>query len=155
MQKIFRLSIAFLSFVVVSCTTVQPSDTGITQPISSKYYAWRLSDSAEYHAINALIVEADQLIENNALDEAADKLERILRIKPRYAPAWSRLSWVTMQSNEPARSIEMAKRSNSFAQGNQKLLLLNWTFIRAASQMLGDDEAYRQADQKIESLRSI
>jgi hypothetical protein len=155
MQKFYPLLFIFLSFVIVSCTTIQPSDTDVRYPVDYKYDAWALSGSAEYQAINTLLIETDNLINDNALDAAADKLERVLRIKPRYAPAWSRLSWVTMQSNEPARSIEMAKRSNSFAQADQALLLLNWTFIRAASQMLGDEEGYRQADQKIESLKQI
>lgn len=150
-----RILLITLSFVIVSCTTVQPTDTDISGSMEYKYAAWKLSGSSEYRAINMLLIEADRMIDENALDEAADKLERILRIKPDYAPAWSRLSWVTMQSNQPARSVEMAKRSNSLARSDRELMLLNWTFIRAASQMLGDDDAYRQADRKIESLKSI
>ncbi len=89
------------------------------------------------------------------MNAAADKLERILRIKPDYAPAWSRLSWLALQTNSPERSVQMAKRSNSFAQSNTELQSLNWSFIRAASQLLNDDETYLRANQKIESLKAF
>jgi hypothetical protein len=49
----------------------------------------------------------------------------------------------------------MAKRSNSFAQTDPELLLLNWSFIRTASQQMNDEGAYQQADQKIQSLKSL
>lgn len=154
MQKIKLLSIVLLSYIVASCSSVPPTSTEADLPGSYKYQAWAPSAKVEYEAINNLLRDADRLINDSAFDEAADKLERVLRIKPDYAPAWSRLSWVTMQSNEPTRSIEMAKRSNSFAQADKQLMLLNWTFIRSASQMTGDDAGYRQADQKIRSLKN-
>jgi hypothetical protein len=80
-------------------------------------------------------------------------LERVLRIKPSYAPAWSRLSWLALQMNLPKRSVQMAKRSNSFAFSNPDLQSLNWSFIRAASQSLNDEATYQRANQKIESLK--
>lgn len=117
-----------------------------------KYDAWRLKISNEYEAINVLLDEADVLIENRAFNAAADKLERVLRIKPEYAPAWSRLSWIALQMNVPKRSVQMAKRSNSFAYANPELQVLNWRFIRSASEALNDEDSYYRAKQKIESL---
>ena len=95
------------------------------------------------------------LIEKQALNAAADKLERVLRIKPEYAPAWSRLSWLALEMDSPERSIQMAKRSNSFAYSDAELQLLNWTFIRTASEQLQDKASYDRADQKINSLKTF
>jgi len=78
-----------------------------------------------------------------------------LRIKSAYAPAWSRLSWLALEEGSPKRAIQMAKRSNSFAYGNIDLQSLNWTFIRDASQILGDEENYQRATRKLESFQSL
>lgn len=120
-----------------------------------KYDAWRPTNAVSADAINALLNEVDILIEDNAYDAAADKLERVLRIKPGYAPAWSRLSWLALQMDSPKRSIQMAKRSNSFAGGDPVLQSLNWTFIRAASKALNDEDGYHRANQKIDSLKAF
>jgi len=79
----------------------------------------------------------------------------VLRVKSSYAPAWSRMSWLALEVNSPKRAVQMAKRSNSFARGNRQLQSLNWSFIRDASQMLNDDEAYQRAGQKIDSLQAF
>ncbi len=150
-----------MSITLLSCAStgmqtesqIEAITTGVQN--NSKYSAWHLSNLQELKAINVLLDEADLLIEKNALNEADDKLERVLRIKPQYAPAWSRLSWIALQSDKPARSVEMAKRSNSFAYSNPDLQLLNWSFIRTASQQLNDNETYNKADQKINSLKSF
>jgi hypothetical protein len=156
---------SLLSIILASCAyTAKQSEPGdaaqaeenITASRTNyKYPAWAVNNAQQLGAINALLDESDQLIEVNALNEAADKLERVLRIKPRYAPAWSRLSWIALQTDRPSRSVEMAKRSNSFAQSDTELLLLNWSFIRTASQRLNDEGSYRQAEQQIQSLKSL
>ncbi len=158
MYNFFRLIIClFISILLVSCASPgrQTGDSIVDQPANYKYAAWRLNASGEFEAINVLLDEADLLIANQSVNAAADKLERILRIKPDYAPAWSRLSWLALQTNSPERSVQMAKRSNSFAQSNLELQSLNWSFIRAASQLLNDEEAYFRANQKIESLKAF
>lgn len=151
------LSAMFLSVLLASCasTDKKVSDDVIEGVTSHKYDAWRLDGSAEFEAINMLLNEADGLIEEQAFDAATDKLERVLRIKPQYAPAWSRLSWVALQTGSPKRSVQMAKRSNSFASSDPELQLLNWSFIRTASQQLNDEETYFRANQKIESLKAF
>ncbi|NOQ68563.1 MAG: hypothetical protein GQ573_00400 [Gammaproteobacteria bacterium] len=144
-----------MSIWLISCASPggKMGDRIVDQPAHYKYEAWRLNGSQEFEAINVLLDEADVLIANQSINAAADKLERILRIKPDYAPAWSRLSWLALQTNSPKRSVQMAKRSNSFAQSNTELQSLNWSFIRTASQQLNDDETYNRANQKIESLK--
>jgi len=155
MYNLSRLSVCLLvSIALVSCATPGPQPTDAPTG-SYKYDAWRLNNSGDSGAINVLLDEADKLIENNELNAATDKLERVLRIKPEYAPAWSRLSWVALQADSPGRSVQMAKRSNSFAYSDPELQLLNWTFIRSASQLLNDEDTYNFADQKINSLKSF
>ena len=159
MHHILRvLSYLTLSILLVSCASTEKITIGdqvAAESASHKYEAWLLNNSAEFDAINVLLKEVDALIESRSYDAAADKLERVLRIKTEYAPAWSRLSWLALQTDSPKRSIQMAKRSNSFAQLEPKLRSLNWSFISAASKILGDEESYNQANQKIESLRSF
>ncbi|MCK4833422.1 MAG: hypothetical protein KAT12_01555 [Gammaproteobacteria bacterium] len=128
-------------------------ESSVDESGSYKYDAWRPNSTGEYQAINVLLDEADVLIENSAFNAAADKLERVLRIRSDYAPAWSRLSWLALQMNSPARSVQMAKRSNSFAFSNPELQSLNWSFIRTASKQLSDEKTYLRANQKIESLK--
>ena len=143
--------------LIVSCASIdnRVPDNIAVDSANYKYEAWRLNGSPGYEAINVLLDEVDGLIEKQSMNAAADKLERILRIKPDYAPAWSRLSWLALQTNSPERSVQMAKRSNSFAQSNHELQSLNWSFIRTASQQLNDEEAYSFANQKIESLKAL
>ncbi len=151
------LSCLFISLMLVSCASTEKQ--AMTENAAKeeaglyKYDAWRLKNTTEFEAINVLLDESDMLIDNNAFNAASDKLERVLRIKPNYAPAWSRLSWLALQMNSPKRSVQMAKRSNSFAFSNPELQSLNWSFIRAASKSLNDEESYHQANQKIESLK--
>jgi Tfp pilus assembly protein PilF len=146
----------FISLLLVSCATTDKTvwdentadETGIY-----KFAAWRPDESRQLEAINVLLQEADELIAQQQLNEASDKLERVLRIKPEYAPAWSRLSWLALQMKSPERAVQMAKRSNSFAQENPELQSLNWSFIRAASQELNDEDSYFKANQNIDSLK--
>jgi len=150
-------SYLFLSLMLISCASTEKR--AITENMVEddaglyKYDAWRLKNTTEFEAINVLLDESDRLIENHAFDAASDKLERVLRIKPNYAAAWSRLSWLALQMNSPERSVQMAKRSNSFAFSNPELQALNWSFIRAASKSLNDEKSYHRANQKIESLK--
>jgi Tfp pilus assembly protein PilF len=158
MYKFFRFTICWIIAVsLASCALPErPKDDAIVdEGTFYKYPAWRLNSSGDYEAINVLLHEADQLMENQQIDAAVDKLERVIRIKPDYAPAWSRLSWLALQTNSPERSIQMAKRSNSFALSDTGLQSLNWSFIRTASQMLNDNETWQRANQKIESLKAF
>jgi outer membrane PBP1 activator LpoA protein len=153
------LLVVMLVLMISGCAMQQPQqgETAVQPQEESryKYAAWRPEPALENGAINALLSEADILIENAAYDAAADKIERVLRIKPDYAAAWSRLSWLALQANSPERCVLMAKRSNSLAQSNPELQSLNWSFIRAASRVLNDEDAFDRANQKIESLKAF
>jgi hypothetical protein len=159
-----------LSIFLVSCATMEKPvgddivlDDKLDDKLSGtldqtgdyKYDAWRLNLAKEYGAVNPLLKEVDTLIEKHQFNTAIDKLERALRIKPKYAQAWSRLSWLALETNTPKRSMQMAKRSNSFSFSNAKLQVLNWTFIRSASEALDDDATFRKADKKIKTLKAF
>ena len=146
----------FVAMTLVSCTTgKRPSEDTIVVDSPNKFPAWQLDNSGEFGAINALLAEVDGLIETNSLDAAEDKLERVLRIKAGYAPAWSRLSWMALETNSPKRAVQMAKRSNSFAHSDKKLQSLNWSFIRDASKALDNLDEFLRAARKIESLQAF
>lgn len=131
-------------------TTVEPDENA-----AYKFDAWRPESSAEFSAITLLLQQADELIQQQSYDAATDKLERVIRIKPDYAAAWSRLSWISLQVNAPKRAVQMARRSNSFAFSTPQLQSLNWIFIRNASIELHDEATYEQANQKINSLKAF
>ncbi|MBN4063604.1 hypothetical protein JYT79_02370 [Cardiobacterium sp. AH-315-I02] len=149
------LSSLFLLLLLASCASTEKFiiDTAVEQPGNYQFNAWQMNPSIGNGAINSLLDDVDTLIINQEFDAATDKLERILRIKPQYAPAWSRLSWLALQENAPERAVQMAKRSNSFAFSDAELQLLNWSFIRDASMVLDDETAYNHANQKLESLK--
>ncbi len=155
MFRIRIIASLFLVVLIVSCASTEKQVMQDSVAGHYKYDAWSPDASGEYEAINKLLDEVDILIENQDFNAASDKLERVLRIKPRYAPAWSRLSWLALQMNAAKRSVQMAKRSNSFAFSDAELQLLNWSFIRDASEVLHDKEAYFRAKQKIESLKAF
>jgi Tfp pilus assembly protein PilF len=163
MTHLYRLlSCSLLAVFLASCASTERrgDEQSIGEAVQGgsanyKYQAWRPDTSGKFDAIKTLLDEADQLIKNRNYNAAADKLERALRIKPKYAPAWSRLSWLALQTNSPQRAVQMAKRSNSFALSDPALESLNWSFIRTASQTLHDEETYTRANQKIESLKSF
>ncbi len=159
----FQQSLKFFKYILLSiflasCSIIEKTvdeDVMLDDTGDYKYAEWRLNLAKEYGAINPLLKEVDILIENSRFNTAIDKLERVLRIKPNYAQAWSRLSWLALETDAPNRSRQMAKRSNSFAFSNSKLQVLNWTFIRSASKALNDAAAYRRASQKIETLKAF
>jgi hypothetical protein len=159
MHRFFKLAAGIILFMLlISCASFDQQSsrsTDIDEAAGIKYDAWRLDNYTGYEAINVLLIEADGLIEHQNYNAATDKLERVLRISPEYAPAWSRLSWLALQMNSAKRSVQMAKRSNSFAYTNPQLQLLNWSFIRDASQILDDKNTYDRAVQKIELLETF
>lgn len=147
----------FVLFFVASCASIEKPvpDSIVEQPGNYKYPAWRIDAFTGNGAVTSLLNEVDMLIASEEFDAAADKLERILRINPQYAPAWSRLSWLALQTNSPQRSVQMAKRSNSFAFSDADLQWLNWSFIRDASKILHDEVSYNQARKKLDFLKPL
>ncbi len=152
------LLVSLLGSLLVSCASTDSKrfvdrSQGIHLPV--KYAVWKTETAAGLDAISGLLAEADALIDTNAYEAATDKLERVLRVNPEYASAWSRLSWLALQTGSARRSVQMAKRSNSFAYSNTELQLLNWSFILEASIALDDEQAILRARQKLQSLTAL
>jgi tetratricopeptide (TPR) repeat protein len=116
---------------------------------------WQRTSASALPAVEDLVKQADAQIVSRNFDVASEKLERALRISPDYAPAWSRIAHIALNEADPSRAIQMAKRSNSHAANAVELKLLNWQYIRKASQMLGDTDGVLTADKSINILQSL
>ena len=119
--------------------------------------AWRLSGSEKRivfsnRAVGQLLQQADDLMADANFEQSADKLERLVRIEPRFAQAWSRLAWIALKNGEAQRSRQLAQRSNSYSRDNDKLKLLNWQLIHRAGELLHNAEITQQAEQMIKAL---
>ncbi|HEB81739.1 MAG TPA: hypothetical protein ENJ11_02635 [Gammaproteobacteria bacterium] len=152
----FLLLLVFAGFISGCTTTGQaPQPDQLIDTGNYKFDAWRLENDPQLEAINVLLDDADAQIELQNYELATDKLERVLRIRPDYAPAWSRLSWLALQTDRPKRAVEMARRSNSLAYTRPELQMLNWAFIRSASELLQDQNLFDEADMQIKALQAF
>ena len=119
--------------------------------------AWRLSGSekrtvSSNRAVGLLLKQADDLMAEANFEQSSDKLERLVRIEPRFAQAWSRLAWIALKNGNAQRSRQLAQRSNSYSRDNDKLKLLNWQLIHRAGELLHNAEITQQAEQMIKAL---
>lgn len=141
-----------------SCTAIkqEPLDSPIVQE-TNELAAWRLSSSEQRlassnRAIAQLLQQADDLMTEANFEMSADKLERLVRIEPTFAQAWSRLAWMALEDGDAERSQQLAQRSNSYSRDNDNLKLLNWRFILKAGELLNDFDIIQQAEQMIKIL---
>ncbi len=83
---------------------------------------------ASNRAVGLLLKQADELMVESDFVRSSDKLERLVRIEPKFAQAWSRLAWIALKKGEAKRSHQLAQRSNSYSRDNTRLKILNWSF---------------------------
>ena len=142
---------------LLSCAPAgyQKTDTGAVPSLAMATETWQQSTGTALPAVEDLMQQADIQIADSNWDVASAKLERALRISPDYAPAWSRLARIALSKDDPARAIQMAKRSNSHAGNAVELKLLNWQFIREASEIQGDVEGVQNANKAIYILQNL
>ncbi len=152
-------AIAAIILAQLSCAPAgyQKTEAEAEQPsaLAMATQTWQQASAAALPAVEDLMMQADTQIAMSNWDVASEKLERALRISPDYAPAWSRMSQIALFKQEPSRAIQMAKRSNSHAGKSVELKLLNWRFIREASEMQGDIEGVNNASKAIYILQSL
>lgn len=98
-------------------------------------------------AVTALLSKADRAQQLGDLGTAAATLERGLRIAPHDAKLWHRLARVRLAQERYQQAESMAKKSNSLARGDRKLLFANWMTI-ASSREQRNDLAGKAAAQK-------
>jgi Tfp pilus assembly protein PilF len=146
--------VCFSLFTLAACSSLETQpEAGGQDTLAMATQTLRDSRIRANPAVEGLMQQADALIEKNNLDLAEEKIERALRISPDFAPGWSRLSRIALSRNDPARAIQMAKRSNSCAGDALELKRLNWRFIRDARLSLNDAEGVEQADAAIRRLQ--
>jgi hypothetical protein len=118
-----------------------------------------LGDSGNQGAAPAAVVklvgQADVEIAKSNWQAATSTLERLLRIAPDYSPGWSRMAWLNLQTGNFDRARQMAERSNTYATGRIDLKLLNWKFVREASEKLNDQGQVIRADRNIHALENL
>jgi Tfp pilus assembly protein PilF len=156
---LYRFFIFLMTILLASCAVIEQKQPEEPQQIieTSTHSAWRLSDSerrsvSSNRAVAQLLTQADNLIAEEHFAQATDKLERLVRIEPRFAQAWSRLSWMALKNGDAERSRQMAQRSNSYSRDNNQLTLLNWHFIKNAGELLGNNDIIQQAEKMITTL---
>lgn len=99
-------------------------------------------------AIAALVREAEAHRAGGQFDHAAATLERAIRIQPRNAELWQQLAAVRLQQGQPGLAEDLAKKSNTLAQGNRTLILKNWALIAEARRLKGDVQGAADAEAK-------
>jgi len=128
------------------------SQTIKNKPVKTENKASRKVNKQQEPVIIALLGDADKYSEQGQSAKAAATIERALRIEPRNAVLWHRLSMVRFQQQQWQQTIAMARKSNALAASNNSLKSKNWGLIAKAYDKLGDkhkaDEARnKQTDQ--------
>ena len=156
---LLRLLFLFPVFLLLfSCTVVEkkhPETPSIQE--TNELAAWNLSSNEQRitssnRAVAQLLQQADDLMAKSNFEMSSDKLERLVRIEPQFAQAWSRLAWMALEKGDAHRSRQLAQRSNSYSRDNKKLKLLNWQFILKANELLNNIDIIQQAEQVIKTL---
>jgi len=157
LRLLISTAIAVIILALMSCAPAgyQKTETEAVPTIAMATETWQQDSGTALPAVEDLMNQADAQIAMRNWDVASEKLERALRMSPDYAPAWSRLSRIALSKADPARAIQMAKRSNSHAGKSVDLKLLNWQFIRDASEMQGDIEGVQNASKAIYILQNL
>jgi len=128
------------------------SPEAITPEKSSVFRGQTSGDNAPLRpvspAVVALLKQADQAQLHGDLARAAASLERGLRIAPHDAGLWHRLAKVRLAQERFQQAESMAKKSNSLARGDRRLLFANWMAIATSREQRGDLAGKAKAQQE-------
>lgn len=94
-----------------------------------------------------LLQTAEQDIAGGRLDQAANSLERALRIEPQNALLWYRLAGVRLQQGRAQDAISLASRSTTLTT-DERLVTANWELIAEAHEFRGDAAKAGEARRK-------
>ena len=117
----------------------------------SQFAAWNDAVLSNI-AVIKLIRQSDKMIKHQQWSDAEVKLERTLRIAGSYAGAWSRLSWLSLRAARFNKAVQLAHRSNSYTSATD-LKQLNWSFIRDAYRLMGNNEQMEVANTMLQELK--
>ena len=95
--------------------------------------------------VKKLLQQSQQASQEKAWPQAEAHLERALRINPRNALVWQRLSQVKLQQGKWHQAIQFASKSNTLARRDHSLKQQNWRTIADANQRLGQPERAKAA----------
>ena len=103
------------------------------------------TEMSENRAVIALLDQAQSDNEAGQRDAAGASLERALRIEPRNPWLWLELAQVRLAQGQYSQAITLARKSNSFAGHQSRVLASNWQLIGQARVAQGDSAGAEQA----------
>jgi len=122
--------------------TIKNKTVPIKKEISSE------TKKQEEPVIIALLNDADKFSGQGQSAKAAAAIERALRIEPRNALLWHRLSVVRFQQQQWQQTIAMARKSIALAGDDARLKSDNWSLIAKAYDKLGNKRKANEARNK-------
>lgn len=108
-----------------------------TQPPATSYPT-TLQESGANPAVLALYGQAQQQQGTGALEQAANSLERAMRLAPRNPFLWDALARLHLKMQQPDQAQNAAYKAISLADNNPNILRGSWLTIAASRQALGD-----------------
>ena len=155
-EKLVSL-IFILGFMFLSPLSCSLQKQGEWDPVKLDVIAdttfLKSTDSELPAAIMSLINQADRYIDLRQWPKAIAVLERALRINKRQPETWTRMAVAYQGKNELEQTIQMAKRSNSYAAQNANLKAYNWQLISNAYLKLNKLEQAQSAAHKSQQLQ--
>ncbi len=127
----------FSSAVLVACTTTGP------QPVSSP-----APTANAKPVVVALAADAHRAQQQGRHEQAAQYLERALRIEPNDPELWHRLAHVRYAQSRYQQAVHLAAKSNALAGDKHDLRRRNWQMIADAWAALGQPEKAAAARRK-------
>ncbi len=103
-------------------------------------------------AASSLVNQAGDLARQGKPDQAVAMIERAMRIEPSNPWLWHRLAVLRLQQKQYAKSIELARKSNTLAIGDNHLQAGNWQVISRASLATGDKKTAAKAREEVRRL---
>jgi predicted Zn-dependent protease len=100
---------------------------------------------SENRAVIALLDRAVLDTKTGKREAAGASLERALRIEPRNPWLWLELAQVRLAEGQYAQAITLARKSNSFAGRQPRLLSESWQLVGQARVAQGDTAGAEQA----------
>jgi len=121
--------------LLAACAGVPTQDPAATAPTGKP-------------VVVALAADADRARRAGDHEQAAEYIERALRIEPADAGLWYRLAEVRFAQGRYDQAVNFASKSNSLAGADSAQRRRNWSLIADAWQRLGQTEKADSARRK-------
>ncbi len=166
-MKKYLWGLGILGTLLLSACTLDPSvrsenvvvddlspevNKGVPEALSKgldKTYVAMLNKQKHYvepnSAVASLLATAERQQNQGELDAAASTLERALRISSRNALLWHQFATVRYQQGDYPQAMQLARKSNSYAQNDRRIQTSNWRIIGHIKQLQGDLDGAKSA----------